>query len=186
AAIPTNSSAAPNIRDLNVNTVLQNINLLNTYYSGAQQNAEALNTYSTRASSYRTDPDFNQQSADELSAFQTNVLGFQTVLAQLGADKGLANYDKSNDLETLLKNMVNLNKDVLSYTTALVYVIPVLGPILGPIVYEIKCLLDEILDATENLTDGLLNALEPMLRPLIGDYLKAACASGIEVVGICL
>lgn len=56
----------------------------------------------------------------------------QGLLGDLGRDKGLANYDRSNDLETLLKHIVNLNKDTLSSVTDIVYEIPILGPILGP------------------------------------------------------
>lgn len=72
-----------------------------------------------------------------MTGFHTNLLGFQTVLAEFGADKGLANYDRTNDLETLLKNLVNLNKNALSAIDILVYNIPLLGPILGPS----KCIL---------------------------------------------
>jgi hypothetical protein len=60
------------------------------------------------------------------------MLGFQTALAQIGSDKGLANYDDKNSLETLLKDTVDLNKNVLSAVDVAVYNLPVLGPILGP------------------------------------------------------
>lgn len=60
------------------------------------------------------------------------MLGFQTALAQIGSDKGLANYDNKNDLETLLKNTVNLNKDVLEAVDVAVYNLPILGPTLSP------------------------------------------------------
>lgn len=56
----------------------------------------------------------------------------QGLLGDLGRDKGLANYNRNNELETLLKNIVNLNKDTLSYVVAIVYEVPLLGPILGP------------------------------------------------------
>ena len=56
----------------------------------------------------------------------------QGLLGDLGRDKGLANYDRNNDLETLLKDIVNLLKDTLSAVTDIVYEIPILGPILGP------------------------------------------------------
>ena len=72
-----------------------------------------------------------------MTGFHTNLLGFQTVLAQLGADKGLANYDRTDALETLLKRIVNANKDALSATDVLICNIPLLGPILGPS----KCIL---------------------------------------------
>ena len=59
----------------------------------------------------------------------------QGILGDLGRDKGLANYDRNNDLETLLKDIVNLNKDTLSAITEIVYEIPILGPLLGPSKY---------------------------------------------------
>jgi hypothetical protein len=58
------------------------------------------------------------------------MLGFQTALAQ--TDKGLTNYDDTNDLESLLKDTVNLNKNVLSAVDVAVYNLPLLGHILGP------------------------------------------------------
>lgn len=58
--------------------------------------------------------------------------GFQTALAQIGSDKGLANYDDKNNLETLLKDTVNLNKDALTAVDVAVYYLPILGPTLGP------------------------------------------------------
>ena len=60
------------------------------------------------------------------------MLSFQTALAQAGSDKGLANYDNTNDLETLVKNSVNLTKKVLNAVDVAVYNFPVLGPTLGP------------------------------------------------------
>jgi hypothetical protein len=82
------------------------------------------------------DYDFQQQCASEMTGYHTSFLGFQTTLAQLAGDKGLANYDSSNNLETLLKDAVNANKNALSATAALVYNIPTLGPILGPSMYS--------------------------------------------------
>ena len=75
---------------------------------------------------------FEQQCADEVTAFHTNLLGFQNTLAELGADKGLANYDKDNDLETVLKDLVNSVKYLLSDIDDMVYDIPGLGSTLGP------------------------------------------------------
>jgi hypothetical protein len=54
------------------------------------------------------------------------------VLAQLGADKGLANYNREDDLETLLKNVVNANKYLLSDVDEMVYKLPAVGGTLGP------------------------------------------------------
>ena len=127
----------------------------------------------------------------------------ESLLAQLGDQKGLANYDRTDGLETLLKNLVNLNKDTLSYVDILVSNLPVLGPELGQsayvsftssiltrhftfsVVYDIKCLLDKVLDAVENVTDALLNSL---LRSNIENYRVAACllGFGIRILGTCI
>lgn len=143
-----------------------------------------------------SDSDFHQQAATELTGFHTNMLGIEAILKELGADNGLANYDRTNDLETLLKNIVNVNKDTLSFITTITYNLPIVGSTLGPsecidssiprysdvpspVVYEIKCILDGILDACENLTDAILNILQPLLLPLIGKYLTTACDNGV-------
>jgi hypothetical protein len=88
----------------------------------------------SQSSSVRDDDsgDFHQQAASELTSFHTSMLGFEGILRQLGADKGLVNYDRTNDLETLLKNVVNLNKNVLSYVTTITYNLPIVGHTLGP------------------------------------------------------
>jgi hypothetical protein len=92
---------------------------------------ENLASYATPASA--TNPVFQQQNASTtLFGFSTNLRGFTTVLAELGADKGTANLDRTNDLEVVLKNIVNANKDVLTVTYDLVDSLPVVGPILGP------------------------------------------------------
>jgi len=158
---------------------------MNGHYNQAKEYSAKLKSYAAQSPSIQgDDKDFQSKSAAALNGFHSNLLGFQSVLRQLGADRGLANYDKSNELETLLKNVVNLNKDTLKYVTTLVYNIPVLGPVLGPIVYEIKCILELLLDFVENLTDAILNQLQPLLEPLIGQANTAACASGISIVGL--
>ena len=132
------------------------------------------------------------------------MLDFQTALAKTGSDKGLANYDDTNDLETLLKNTVDLNKNVLSAVDVAVYNLPVLGPILGPsasqcplrrrvlklpfiaVVYDIKCLIDGILDVVENFTDATINELQPVLQDLLGKAISTTCRSGVKLVGLCV
>lgn len=169
-----------------------------------------LESYAAQAKSRGNDADFQQQTKDELTSYQNNQQGFQRALAQMGggggSDKGLANYDKNNDLETLLKNFVNLNKDTLSDIDKLVYSIPGLGPILGPseclstpsrsppslltfmlVVYEVKCILDAILDALEDITDALLNDLGPILEPVITDYQTESCRmASVKLGNICI
>ena len=83
--------------------------------------------------------DFHQQAASELTSFHTSLLGFETVLEELGADKGLVNYDRTDDVETLLKNLVNVNKDTLSYITTITYNLPIVGSTLGPSKYRSLC-----------------------------------------------
>lgn len=67
-----------------------------------------------------------------MTAFRENLNGFQDILAELGADKGLANYDNSDSIETLLKNVVNANKYLLKDVDAMVYELPAVGGTLGP------------------------------------------------------
>ncbi|KAF8591848.1 hypothetical protein K439DRAFT_1626352 [Ramaria rubella] len=149
----------------------------------------ASNAYSTSAQNVRTNADDSSRQ-DAL----TNLLGFQHSLdplvplfSNIGADKGLANYQRSDQTETLLKDIINANKNVLSDTNDIVNKDPLLGPMLGPIVYDIKCILDELLDATENITDGLLNGLGPLLSPLISDATSTMCQSmAPSVAGLCL
>lgn len=78
------------------------------------------------------DPQFQQDCASQLAEFNTNVRGFQSTLGELSSGKGLAFYDSNNDLETLLKNIVNANKSALGAVSKIVDNIPILGPILGP------------------------------------------------------
>jgi phage-related protein len=132
----------------------------------------------------------------------------QGILGDLGRDKGLANYDRNNDLETLLKKIVNVNKDTLSSVTDIAYEVPLLGstlgpskcakipqvfslihPLITPVVGEVKCIIDEVLNALENIVDGLLNGigLTSQFRSLRGDYLNTLCEAGnLNVLGLCL
>ena len=68
------------------------------------------------------------------------------VLAQLyaalygfGTDEGKANYVRTNQVEVILKEVVDSIKYTLDDVNLLVYTLPTLGPVLGPIVYDIKC-----------------------------------------------
>lgn len=119
-----------------------------------------------------------QDANDALDSFYIDLLGFRTLLKQLGADKGLLNYDPTNHMETLLKDDINLVKDTLTSVYKIVANIPVLGPRksgrslklggtnYGAVVYDIKCIVDEVLDAVENITDGILNSL-PQLKDIL-------------------
>lgn len=186
AVVPhTTSPVVPRENDVNTN-ILNNVNILNNWFDTMQGHSANLQRLASQASTHRDDADFRTETVSEVTSYQDGLLGFQNVLAQLGADKGLENYDRSNELETLLKDLVNLSKDTLSYIDELVYQIPVLGPLLGPVVYQIKCILDDVLNAVENLTDAILNAVQPLLVALIGQVTAAACGLGIQLGSLCL
>lgn len=87
---------------------------------------------SQSASQGDDDGTFQQNAASKFSSFQSNSQDFSGILGQLSADKGLANYDKMDQLETTIKDVVNAHKDALSAVTTMVYNIPDLGPVLGP------------------------------------------------------
>ena len=72
-----------------------------------------------------------------MTAFRENLNGFQDILAQLGADKGLANYDRSDQIETLLKNVVNANKYLLKDVDVMVDQLPAVGGTLGPSTFHL-------------------------------------------------
>jgi hypothetical protein len=89
-------------------------------------------TCASLSASKRDDYDFRRNCAQSLSSFRSNTLGLRGLFGDLGAQKGLLNYDESNDIETLLKNIVNLHKNALDNVQILCDNIPGLGPILGP------------------------------------------------------
>ncbi|TEB35041.1 hypothetical protein FA13DRAFT_1811588 [Coprinellus micaceus] len=157
------------------------------FYSTAKDSSSNLKRFAAQSATIdENDLMFQQDAVSELTAFDSSLLGIKTILDELGSDKGLKNYDRTNDLETLLKNVVNFNKETLNSVDVLVYNLPFLGPILGPIVYEIKCLLDDVLNAVENLTDALINGLQPLLAGLIGQASTTACRSGVILAGLCI
>lgn len=146
------SKASRNNRRAHTHHNADSYNKLNGYYEAASTHSKNLRKYlfvdlttclllilspdslAVQSSSANNDDtsDFHQQAATELTGFHTNMLGIEMVLNELGADKGLANYDRTNDLETLLKNIVNVNKDTLSYITTITYNLPIVGSTLGP------------------------------------------------------
>jgi hypothetical protein len=162
------------------------------------------------ASTSAGDKAYQQQAAATATSFHTNLLGFRTLLDQLGREKGLANYDRSDGMQTALKNLVNTNKNLLSSIDIMIENVPELGPVLGPsescppflfagvwgvagadkrnfaVVYDIKCVLDDVLNTVENVADGLLNNLKPMLQTVIGRASATCCKSGLQIVGFCL
>ncbi|EIW86703.1 hypothetical protein CONPUDRAFT_78969 [Coniophora puteana RWD-64-598 SS2] len=163
--------------------------LMQQYYGQAAAHATQYGQLAAQSTSVQPgDQTFQQQASTQLTGFHENLLGLQGLLDQLGADRGLANEDPANDVETLLKNVVNLNKDVLSSTQTLVSNLPILGPILGPIVYDVKCVLEKVLDGVENLSDSVINAIQPLLKGLLDGVLGTSptCQSGLNLLGLCI
>lgn len=160
---------------------------LRKYHSQALQYAANYHNLASNATAASaSDPAFRQQASTELSGFNTNFVGFTSVLAELGGDHGVANLDPTNNLETLLESIINANKDILTVTYNLVVSLPIVGPILGPIVYDLKCTLDDLLDIVENLTDAIVNAIQPLLQAVLGKAVTTTCASGVQVAGLCI
>jgi hypothetical protein len=104
--------------------------------------------YASRAPDSQNDNSFQQQCATELTSFYSNLFGVEDILKTLGCEKGLANYDRDNELETILKNSINIIKDLLREVLAIVEDIPFLGRILGPSELPILYLLIETINAT--------------------------------------
>jgi len=184
-AMPATASPEKRQGDMNI---MDNMGLMNGYSTKITQNAQTLNSLAGLPPAQRS-ADFNQEYTSAISDFHENFLGFQTILGELAADKGLANYNQNSDLETMLKNTVNACKYIMNDTYEMVNDIPGLGPTLGPIVYQIKCIVDEVLDATENITDAVMNDMEnilPLLKALDGQAAQTACAAGIEIADICI
>ena len=77
------------------------------------------------------DQSFQRNAAERASSFQTNTQEFGALLDQLAADKGLANYDKNDQLQTMLKDLVNASKNALNDIYVMINNDPTLGPMLG-------------------------------------------------------
>ncbi|KAI0307746.1 hypothetical protein B0F90DRAFT_1813155 [Multifurca ochricompacta] len=194
-AVTKLSAGAYSRSDDTLDRIGDHITALNSYYSKAYTNSQALKACSSQASASASRQDgvpgrrpleFERECASELTDFHANSQGFKTRLGQLSAAKGRAFYDPHDVVQVLIKDLIDVHKSALDYIVILVYNVPALGPIFGPIIYDIKCIIDEILDATENLTDAIINACKPLLQELVGEYGEAACKSGVEVIGICI
>jgi hypothetical protein len=95
---------------------------------------------SARAKSVGDDDEaYQQEAAQQLGGFLDGYQGFKGLLAQLGSDKGLKNFDGRDPLQVVLKDIVNAHKDILKSVSDIVNQLPVLGPVLGP--SEFKLLL---------------------------------------------
>ncbi|KXN90013.1 40S ribosomal protein S24-2 [Leucoagaricus sp. SymC.cos] len=104
---------------------------------------------------------------DNLKRYENNVLCIRTNLGRLGRDKGLENYDRSNHLETFLKNLINLNKFTLSSLQALATEIPAVGPVIGPRVTAyilVAISLDDLKNKIRSLAASMADAAPITLR----------------------
>ncbi|KAG0147012.1 hypothetical protein CROQUDRAFT_43585 [Cronartium quercuum f. sp. fusiforme G11] len=106
---------------------------------------------------------FQKEVSAKLKQWQKHANSIPTLtnihnsLSYFSRDQGMANLDKSNEMEVALKNSINSLKYSMSDLNLMVYQVPALGPVLGPIVYQIKCILDDMLNGSENTADALLN-----------------------------
>ncbi|KAF8078609.1 hypothetical protein FPV67DRAFT_65417 [Lyophyllum atratum] len=163
-----------------------------SYYQAASQDSRNIKILAAQSVSVKAnDSDFQKKCVTQLNSFHTNVLGQQAALDALSAEKrrpgkGLDNFDHTNDIETLIKNTVNLNKDTLTAFYVLVKKLPILGPVLGPIVYDIKCYLDAMLNFCEIFLDATINGVQPLLRALLGSTPTGPCPFGTPILGLCL
>jgi len=162
------------------------------YYQAARENSRNIKKLAAQSASVKAnDREFQKRYVAQLNSFHTNVLGQQAALSALSAEKrkpgnGLANYDSSNNVETLIKDTINVNKDTLKAVSVLVNNLPIVGPILGPIVYDMKCFLDDILNFCEDFLDATINDTQPLLRALLGSTPTATCTSGVTLLGLCI
>lgn len=76
--------------------------------------------------------DFQVRYEAALVTFRNKSSGIEATLKKLEHDTGLEYYDRTDDLETFLKNVVNLNRETLSYTDTITDNLPIVGPLLGP------------------------------------------------------
>ncbi|KAJ7630953.1 hypothetical protein FB45DRAFT_917049 [Roridomyces roridus] len=139
----------------------------------AAKTRKAADHMSALAQRSRTENDeaFQQACADGLTEYYGSFQAFQKGFNELvTTDKGLSNLNKGDQLEELIKTVVNANKDALTAVTVIVDNVPIVGPILAPIVAELKCLVDLILDATENILDATLNVLVVILHQLLDPF----------------
>lgn len=70
----------------------------------------------TLASDSPQDPANRQATIDLLEEIHLWLQSLALLLKPLGAAKGLLNYDRNSELETALKDLINVNKDLLKAT----------------------------------------------------------------------
>lgn len=76
--------------------------------------------------------DFQQSTAYQMTALHTTLAGVNSLFSSAAANDGLANYDKTDQVETTLKSIINTSKNILASANVVIYNLPIVGPILGP------------------------------------------------------
>ncbi|KAJ7038186.1 hypothetical protein C8F04DRAFT_371690 [Mycena alexandri] len=153
-------------------------------------NAANMKRYAAQAKSKRTRDAsglaFQQLCTTEVTRYNDNFADFRGILVLLPNDAGLLCYDRTDDVETYLKDIINAHKEIVAATVEIVDCIPILGPILAPLMEQVKCLVDEILDIVENYLDCLFAMVGPLLQSLglgpVADSLTSLLCS----LGVCL
>lgn len=84
------------------------------------------------ASRQKNKSNFEQKCTSALTDFHTNSQGFAKTLHNLGADKGREHYDEYDPLERVIKDDIDLHKDILGYVNEICYHDPSLCLYLGP------------------------------------------------------
>ena len=69
------------------------------------------------ASRQKSKSKYEQKCASTLTDFHTNSQGFAKTLHNLGADKGREHYDEYDPLERLIKDDIDLHKEILRYVS---------------------------------------------------------------------
>jgi hypothetical protein len=103
-------------------------------FNDALRSSVYIEAYSSQpsASSQKSKSNFEQKCASALTDFHTNSRGFAKTLHNLGADKGREHYDEYDPIERLIKDDIDLHKDVLGYVNELCRRYPSVCLYLGP------------------------------------------------------
>jgi hypothetical protein len=103
-------------------------------FNDALRRSPYIEAYSSQpsASRQKSKSKFEQKCASALTDFHTNSQGFAKTLHNLGADKGRVHYDEYDPLERLIKDDIDLHKDILGYINEMCDHDPSLCLYLGP------------------------------------------------------
>lgn len=126
---------------LSVTTLLTSVSRAQSSSSKELQQsaAKAKSSRSSRANSAYQNSVYNQLKAyRDASTDLTGLSALADALAPLRANNGMANFNRDDPLQVLLRTTVTGMEDTLEAVNLIVYYVPLLGPVLGPIVYDRK------------------------------------------------